>query len=285
MSRVGLSSRIAFFSGIAAMLGIAAACAKSEKDGFESDPAGGDGGTFSQESSTKPDLTGLGEVFGHSETSLFRVDTKTQTVTEVGTFSGCAYIADIALDETSTIYGSNGAELYFIETNTARCTKIAAGSFPNSLSFVPAGTLDATSETLVGFQGGDYVKIDRTSGKVTKVGEIGGGYQSSGDVVSVKGGKTFVTVKGKDCADCLAEIDPKTGALVKNWGSVGAADVFGLAFWGGELYAFTFGGELLLVTLDTGTAVSKKIPIANAPEGLKFAGAGSTTSAPLGPVR
>lgn len=262
------------------------ACAKSEKDGFDPDPpAGNDGGTFGQDAGTKPDLSAIGEVFGHSETSLYRVDTQTQSVTEVGTFSGCAYIADIALDETSTIYGSNGADLYFIETNTARCTKIASGAFPNSLSFVPAGTLDPTSETLVGFQGGDYVKIDRTSGKVTKVGEIGDGLQSSGDVVSVKGGKTFVTVKGKDCADCLAEIDPKTGKLIKNWGSVGAGDVFGLAFWGGQLYAFTFGGELLLVTIDTGSAVSKKIPISNAPTGLKFAGAGSTTSAPLGPVR
>lgn len=270
-----------------AAFGIVVACAESKRDAIEEPPGGGDGGSFSQEASTKPDLSGQGEVFGHSETSLFRVDTTTQTVTEVGTFSGCAYIADIALDETSTIYGSNGADLFFIETNTARCTKIASGAFPNSLSFVPAGTLDPTAETLVGFQGGDYVKIDRQSGKVTKVGEIGNGLQSSGDVVSVKGGKTFVTVKGKDCADCLAEIDPKTGALVKSWGSIGAADVFGLAFWGGELYAFTFGGELLLVTLDTaaGKAVSKKIPITNAPAGLKFAGAGSTTSAPLGPVR
>lgn len=281
---MGPAARTAFLFGTIAVVGAAVACAKSEKDGFEVESPGSDGGAFAQEASTKPDLTATGEVFGHSETSLFRVDTTTQTVTEVGTFSGCAYIADIALDETSTIYGSNGAELYFIETNTARCTKIAAGSFPNSLSFVPAGTLDA-AETLVGFQGGDYVKIDRQSGKVTKVGEIGGGLQSSGDVVSVKGGKTFVTVKGKDCADCLAEIDPKTGALVKNWGPIGAADAFGLAFWGGDLYAFTFGGELLLITLDTGKVVSKKIAISNAPAGLKFAGAGSTTSAPLGPVR
>ncbi len=264
---------------------VATACARSEKDGFDNPPPGPDGGSFSQDAGTKPDNSAAGEVFGHSETTLYRVDTESQQIKEVGVFSGCTYVADIALDESSNIYASTGAELFYVETNTARCTKIAAGTFPNSLSFVPAGTLDPQVETLVGFQGGDYVKIDRAKGTVTKVGEIGSNLQSSGDIVSVKGGKTFVSVKGKDCADCLAEIDPVTGKLVKNWGSIGAGDVFGLAFWGGQLYAFTNTGELLLVSLDSGALSSKKIPITNAPSGLKFWGAGSTTAAPLGPVR
>jgi len=277
-----------------ALVAALAACATSTKDPFDpSAPPAADAGTFSKDASGKPDTTGAGEVFGHSETTLYRVDTVSREVTEVGVFRGCTYVADIALDESSNIYASTGAELFYIETNTAQCTKIAAGAFPNSLSFVPAGTVDATAEALVGFQGGDYVKIDRKSGEVTKLGSIGEGLQSSGDVVSAKGGKTFVTVKGKqpgttlECADCLAEIDPTSGKLVKNWGSLGVKDVFGLAFWGGELYAFTNGGELLLVTLDTaaGTLSTKPLAITNAPAGLKFWGAGSTTSAPTGPVR
>ena len=68
--------------------------------------------------------------------------------------------------------------------------------------------------------------------------------------MSVRDGKSFLTVKGPDCADCLVEFDPKTGALVKNWGPLGYADAYGLAFWGGELYAFTEGGEVVLVKLD-----------------------------------
>ena len=203
-------------------------------------------------------------------------------------FNGCTYVQDIALDEQSNIYGSTGAELFYIETNTAHCTRIAAGTFPNSLSFVPAGTVEADREALVGFQGGDYVKIDPKSGMVTKIGAIGGGLESSGDIVSAKGGKTYVTVRGKDsagktCADCLIEIDPATGKLTKNWGPIGRADVFGLAFWAGDLYAFTAAGELLLVTLTGGKLEATPIPITNAPT--NFAGAGSTTSAPIGPVR
>ena len=263
---------------------LAVACAKSTADGFDPNaPQGPDSGSFAQEASVKPDPTGAGEVFAHSENTLYRVDTVTRSVTAIGAFAGCTYVADIALDQDSNIYASTGSELFLVETNSAHCTRIAGGTFPNSLSFVPAGTVESDREALVGFQGGDYVKIDVSTGAVTKIGAIGDGLVSSGDVVSAKGGKTYVTVKGKGCADCLVEIDPATGKSNKNWGSIGKPDVFGLAFWAGDLYAFTNTGELLLLTLDTGSLVATPVPITNGPA--KFWGAGSTTSAPVGPVR
>lgn len=224
--------------------------------------------------------TPTGEVFGHSETTLYRIDTNTQQLEAIGDFNGCTYVADIALDADSNIYASTGSALYYVETNTAHCTKIADGTFPNSLSFVPVGAIDATSETLVGFQGGDYVKIEPRTGKVTKLGSIGNGLESSGDVVSTKE-KTYVSVKGKDCSDCLAEINPANGALVKNWGSLGHPDVFGLAFWGGKIYGFTNAGEVFSVELDAGALVVTNLAIK--PD-VAFWGAGSTTAAPLGPV-
>jgi hypothetical protein len=273
-------------AGLVGFAGVAGvACANSSKDAF--DPNGpavpSEGGTAFSTEAGRPNPSGAGEVFGHSENTLYRVDTITRSVTQVGVFEGCTYVADIALDESSNIYASTGAELFYVETNTAHCTRIAMGTFPNSLSFVPAGTVEPDREALVGFQGGDYVKIDPQSGVVTKVGAIGGGLESSGDIVSAKGGKTFVTVKGKDCADCLVEIDPATGSLTKNWGPIGRTDVFGLAFWAGELYGFTNAGELILITLDTGTLQMQPVPVTDAP--MKFWGAGSTTSAPVGPVR
>jgi DNA-binding beta-propeller fold protein YncE len=261
------------------------ACANSSKDTF--DPSApvvpSDGGSSFSAEAGRPNPTGAGEVFGHSENTLYRVDTVTRSVTPVGVFEGCTYVADIALDEMSNIYASTGAELFFVETNTAHCTRIAAGMFPNSLSFVPVGTVEPDREALVGFRGGDYVKIDPQSGAVTTIGAIGSGLQSSGDIVSAIGGKTYVTVKGKDCADCLVEIDPATGVLTKNWGPIGKTDVFGLAFWAGDLYGFTNAGELILITLTSGTLQMQTIPVTDAPA--KFWGAGSTTSAPVAPVR
>lgn len=267
-------------------LALLSACATSERSpGFDEPTPATDGGAFAQDGGAPRPDPGAGEVFGHSDNTLYRVDTATRAVSTVGFFQGCTYVADIALDESSVVYASTGTELYFVETNTARCTKIAQGTFPNSLSFVPAGTLEPDREVLVGFQGGDYVRIDTASGKVTKIGELGGGFESSGDVVSAKGGKTYVTVKGPGCADCLVEIDPKLGTLTRNWGPLGHDDVFGLAFWGGELYAFTNAGELLLVTFAADALSVQVLPVANAPADLRFWGAGSTTSAPLGPVR
>jgi hypothetical protein len=260
------------------------ACAKSDGDTDLASRANTDGGTAFVSDGTSPPPPPTGIVYGHSSTMLYRIDTASHAVSEVGYFLGCGHVADIAVDETSTIYASNGAELFVVENNTARCTKVAAGAFPNSLSFVPSGTL-GTKETLVGYEGGSYVKIDTASGKTEKVGALGAGLESSGDLVSVRDGKTFVTVKGPDCADCLVEVDPKTGALTKNWGSLGMIDVFGLAFWGGEVYAFSDAGEVALVKLDGDKLTVQKLSVPNAPSDLSFRGAGSTTIAPVGPVR
>lgn len=244
-----------------------------------------DGGLQFAADAGRPAETPTGEVYGHSDTVLYVVDTGTHAVREIGSFQGCTHVADIALDESSTIYASTGAELWLIENATARCTKIATGSFPNSLSFVPASTIEPNVETLVGYQGGDYVKIDPRTGAVTKIGSLGAGLESSGDMVSVKDGKSFLTVKGKDCDDCLVEVNPKTGELVKNYGSLGHSNAFGLAFWGGELYAFTDRGEVVLITIVGDALETETLTVPNAPANLQFRGAGSTTVAPIGGVK
>jgi hypothetical protein len=82
-----------------------------------------------------------------------------------------------------------------IDKKTAHCTifkSTAAGSkYPNSLAFVPEGTIDPAAETLVGYVSDAYVKIDPTTGAMTNVGSLnpnstGTTWYSSGDIVSVK---------------------------------------------------------------------------------------------------
>ncbi len=266
------------------MAALASGCGSSSRDSFDDGDAGGASSGSLPTEAGPPSASNAGFVYGQSDDTLFRVDTDTHAVTTVGYFQGCTHVADIALDADSNLYASTGAALYYVETNTARCTLIKTGPFPNSLSFVPAGTLDPNAETLVGYQGGAYEKIDTKTGAVTMVGSLGMGFDSSGDVVSAKGGKTYVSVKGTGCADCLIEVDPKTGALTKNWGPIGKPDVFGLAFWAGDVYAFDNAGEIILVTFAGDKLATTPIPITNPPPGLAFRGAGSTTSAPIAPV-
>lgn len=275
-------------------LGGAGCTASSGRSGFENDPPpsdaapnqpapGGNGNLGQQQPPTDEDPPEVAEVFGHSAGTLYRLDPVTKAVAVVGDFSGCGPVIDIALDEKSTLIAASYEALYKVDKATAACSEIAKGAYPNSLSFVPKGTVDANEEALVGYDGGDYLRIDVATGKTTKIGALGGSFVSSGDIVSVKGGKTYLTVKGGSCNnnDCLVEVDPKTGKMLKNWGSIEHQKVFGLSFWAGKIYGFDETGNLFEVTFGTNQLATTSIPIPQAPNGLSFWGAGSTTAAPL----
>jgi hypothetical protein len=250
-------------------------------------PAPGPSGGFENKNPAPPAVnpSEVNEIYGHSAQTLFKLDPKTNDVTEIGDFAGCSPVIDIALDEASNLFATSYNALYKVDKATASCTEIAKGSYPNSLSFVPKGTVDANEEALVGYEDASYVRIDTTTGAKTTIGALGGGFKSSGDIVSVKGGKTYLTVKGtgNTCTtnDCLVEVDPATGKLVKNWGSIEHHNVFGLSFWGGKIYGFNDTGDLFEVTFGTSQLATSVIAMPNKPSGLSFWGAGSSTSAPL----
>jgi len=283
---------------LACVLLVTSACAASgSRDGFDEQQKPADPGA--QQGSQPPADLGkqaapstdpppeVAEVFGHSSSTLYKLDPVTKSVTEVGDFKGCGPVIDIALDEKSTLIAASYQALYKVDKATADCTEIAKGSYPNSLSFVPKGTVDPNDEALVGYQDGDYVRIDIDTGKVTKIGALGGSMVSSGDIVSVKStGKAYLTVKGGSCDthDCLVEVDPATGKMLKNWGSVEHEKVFGLSFWAGKIYGFDDGGDLFEVTFGTNQLATSPISMTNKPSGLSFWGAGSTTAAPALPT-
>jgi len=221
------------------------------------------------------------EVFGHSAETLYRLDPTTKQVAIVGPFKSCSSVIDLAIDANSNLFATTPGGLYRVDKKSAFCTLVSQGSYPNSLSFVPAGTLLANEEALVGYNGSAYVRIDTLTGAVSPIGSLGGGYQSSGDIVSVKDGGTYLTVNGNGCGDCLVEVDPKTGALTKNWGSVGFGAVYGLAYWAGRAYGFSNYGDLFEIKFVGSGVQSTPINVPNAPPSLSFWGAGSTTVAPV----
>jgi hypothetical protein len=234
--------------------------------------AGGDGGAGGGGEE-------VAEVFGHSASVLYRLDPDTKQITTVGTFSNCdGSVIDIALDKDSNLYGTTPNGLFRINKTNAACMLVKSGSYPNSLSFIPAGTLDPNVEALVGYNGSNYIRIDPITGNVSDVGDLGpNGFSSSGDIVSVKGGGTFLTVNGDGCGDCLVEVDPKTGSVIKEWGPLNYSAVYGIAFWAGSVYGFTDAGELFEVTFPNGVLTTTAINVTGANS---FYGAGSTTSAP-----
>ena len=224
---------------------------------------------------------GATTVYAHSATTLFKLDPSNNAVTVVGTFSGgCTDVIDLAIDASSNGYVTTANGLFNVDLASAACTTIASGTYPNSLSFVPKGTLDANVEALVGYFGDEYVRIDPQSGALTTVGKLGSGYESSGDIVSVTGGGSFLTVSGNGCGDCLLQVDPKTGDMIQNYGDLKHQNVFGLSFWAGTAYGFDDSGHVFSIAPQGSAIVTTDIALPSAPAGLSFWGAGSTTSAP-----
>jgi hypothetical protein len=243
--------------------------------------------------STGTGVMGPAEVFGESKDTLYKLDPDTKAVTTVGAFSGCTGVQDIALDKDSHLYATTLTDLYEIDKDTAVCTHIATGAYPNSLSFVPAGTLDPNVEALVGYvpitvaqkTQNQYVRVDTQTGQISNIGSPWSQeFISSGDVVSVINGPTYLTVKavngGTECkaADCLVEVNPQNGAFIQSYGPLNTyKQVFGLAFWAGSVYGFDNAGDLFEVKIQGNTNITTAITV---PGGLSFWGAGSTTSAP-----
>lgn len=292
----------AAFASFALSLVAAACSTPAPRGGFGTEVAdggaadAGDGGPGTGFGANTVDATapvGEAEVFGHSKDTLYRLDPDTKAVTTIGTLDGCeGALIDLAADRSGNLVGCTLKALYRVDRESGACTKVADGTFPTSLSFVPAGTLDDTREVLVGYEDDTYVRIDPATGDKATIETIDGDLISSGDVVSVVNGPTYLTVKPRDpknykgpCSDndCLVEVDPKTGMVKKSWGPIGHKDVFGLAYWGGKVYGFDKQGSLFEIAFANGTVETTTIPIPDAPDGLSFYGAGSTTSAPTGP--
>ncbi len=255
------------------------------------DSSGGNDGSF-QDTSTGSDATDANTtadsadaaptptiVYGHSPDTLYTFDVTTQATTMVAKFSGLAsQVIDLAVDENNNGYLTAFDGFYSVDLTTAACTLILKGNtYPNSLSFVPKGTLDSTVEALVGYSGATYVRIDTTTGKITNVGALSNGYASSGDIVSVKGGGTFLTVTGNGCGDCLLQVDPATGNVVQNYGDVKHVAVYGLGYWGGVVYGFDGSGHVFSV-MGAGSGIAVADIVVDA--GHAWYGAGSTTNAP-----
>lgn len=247
----------------------------SQPDTSVSDDGGGDAGSSVDAADAGPKAI----FYGHSPDTLYTFDVLSQTVSMVAKFGGLtSQVIDIAVDQNNNGYVTTFDGFYSVDLSTAACTLILKGTYPNSLSFVPKGTLDQTAEALVGYNGATYVRIDTSTGKISNVGALSNGYASSGDIVSVKGGGTFLTVTGNGCADCLLQVDPVTGNVIQNYGDVKHKTVYGIAYWAGVVYGFDGDGHVFsVISTNNGIAVTDIIGDA----GHAWYGAGSTTSAPV----
>ena len=223
-------------------------------------------------------------VYAHSSTELFRIDPVTLQQSSVGTFSfaGTAEnITDIAIDKTGAMVGISLNSVYSIDKDTAACTLLSTFGMGQggltSLSFVPIDINDADSaERLVAADfDGEVWDIDPDTGQRTSLGNYGTGIGSSGDIVSIVGFGTFATVNVMGMAnDQLARLNPVTwqAGIV---GDTGYDKIFGVGFWGGDIYGFT--GNMEFLTIDPFSGMATNTTTGS----VQWWGAAVTTLAPI----
>ncbi len=239
-------------------------------------------------------------VFAHSGTALYQLDPRSRRLTRIGDFdcvttmnaqSSSDGMMDLAIDRFGEMLGvgnsPRGHVLVRVQPDSGRCTIIGplmldgAPTQVQGLSFVPAGIVDPSNEALMGIGGdADYLRVDRTTAVVTRVGRVGDGMVDTrgGDFVSVARGSTYLI----DSAGTIFTFDASNGRLLSQVAPRGVvSNGWGMGFWGGTVFNFTFDGQLIAIDPVTGMGVD--VPIENPPAGLSFRGAAVTTIAPIVP--
>lgn len=228
-------------------------------------------------------------IYAHSREVLYSFSPYTNTVEEIGPFllpgaERPTAIIDLAVNAEGEVYVSGYDSLFRVDPETARLTLIGDFDVDESffaLTFLGEGII-RPAETLIGATNeGVYHEIDPGDASTRRLGQYPERWISSGDIVSV-GGRAFATLKdpdNRDAADVLAEITfTSTGrSTVRELGSTGFKQLFGLGSWGDSLYGFSNSGELVRLDPDTGrgTIVSITTGIDS------YWGAGVTTKAPI----
>jgi hypothetical protein len=274
------------------------------------DNGGDDGGTTPTPPPPPPPGPATGQVYANTTDTLYLYEPFSRKLTVIGKFSclqpGEAVI-DIALDRTNEMYATTFGRFLHVVPTTAACTEVGTApadmNYPNSLSFVPVGTVSASVETLVGYasptgvDGENYVSIDVATGKMTSVGNLNGSgpidgqwWASSGDLISLlrDGNKTYLTVHpqgdaGLTATDSLAEIDPTTGLLKRIIGDTKQAHIYGLGYWAGKAYGFSDDGRATEIDVNTGVGTVLLTLDDDAGAPMPWYGAGVTTNAPISP--
>jgi len=278
-------------TGMVALGLLVVACGPADPNAdWNNNNGGGDGGQPQHDAGPTDGAAGdaitpvlTDKVYAHSADTLFEVDPNDLTVIVVGPFgwpSGYTgeQMTDIALDEDGHMVGVSFYHVFAVDKDTAQCTHLAplSGSGFNGLSWVEGVGIDPGVPALVGVdQAGSYVVIDPDTGLSTTVGAYGGGFGSSGDLVFVRGAGAFATADNFSySSDVLVQIDPGSGVATVI-GETGFQDIWGLAYWGGQVFGFTDSGQFLLIDIDTGQGSLVEST------SHRFWGAGVTTVAPI----
>jgi hypothetical protein len=261
-----------------------AACGPNHRNGDDDDDDGGGPDANIGPTVDAPPFEGEPAVYAHTATTLFKVDPDTLAITRVNDFqwsTGFDQMTDIAIDGQGMMIGISFTSVYRVDPDTAQATLLSAGldgEF-NGLSFVPGDEalgMPEAADVLVATRNldGHVFSVNPMTGQTQQIGDMGGGFSSSGDLVSVRGFGTAATANGLPL-DRLVRLTAVTFVAQPVGADTGYGDIWGVAFWKDKIYGFTEGGAFVLIDPATGAATF----VTN--NGEAWWGAAVTTRAPV----
>jgi streptogramin lyase len=232
-------------------------------------PAELDAGEPAPRADATPDQTA--QMYAHTRDTLYAVDGASFDLIEIGSFGvpGGSAMNDLAITPDGQLFGVTGTKLFSIDPASGAATFVAplTGSMNVGMTFLPDGSLLAADKD------GEVRRVRPDSGAIVEVGAYGDGYGTAGDLVAVADGTMYTIADdgpdGESSDNVLLEIDPTTGAIVERIGSIGFAGVWGTAYAGGKVYAFTRTGDIIQIDPASGVGT-----LVRHHEGLSFYGAG-----------
>lgn len=234
-------------------------------------------------------------IYAHSRDTLYTFSAYTNTVTEIGVFrlpdgTQAPYMLDLAVDAAGVVFTSSDSSLFRVDPLTAVATEIGDFGLGSeqlfALSFLAPEESPDGSEMLIGATNdGAYYEVNRDTASTSPLGAYPDGWSSSGDIVSVDGLGTFATLRRSDFpSDVLAQIIfARDGSSIVTVigpiesASEGFTQIFGLGYWGRNLYGFSNRGQLIRIDRTNGSAST----VSTTTGASQFWGAGVTVAVPF----
>jgi hypothetical protein len=207
----------------------------------------------------RPDMVSqqMFPMYAHDNQNLFRIEVPSFDLTMLGPFNANDDMTDLAVTSDGRIFTISATALYQVDVQSGQANKVTdvPGVDNVALGFLPSGELLASDKN------GDVRRINPNTGAITEVGNYGNGYATAGDLVAVADG-TLYGISDAPAAyldnNLLMKVDPNTG-MGTAIGPIGYGKVWGMAYNGGKVYAFTKAGEIIEINPDTGQGTLKRM--------------------------